>query len=78
MLIKQKNPSLHRNLVLGAFLRIANSVLNKGKSAIPPLFNCLGVLSSASEKTKLQKFFLRTVILLIQVSLYPFFLLELV
>ena len=33
--------------------RIANSVLNKGKSTIPPLFNGLGVLSSASDKAKL-------------------------
>ena len=32
------------------FWQIANSVLNKGKSAIPPLFNRL--LSSASDKTK--------------------------
>ena len=35
------------------FWQIANSVLNKGKSAIPPLFNRLGVLSSASDKAKL-------------------------
>ena len=35
------------------FWRIANSVLNKGKSAIPPLFNRLEVLSSASDKAKL-------------------------
>ena len=34
------------------FWRIA-SVLNKGKSAIPPLFNGLEVLSSASDKAKL-------------------------
>ena len=34
-------------------MRIANSVLNKGKSAIPPLFNGPGVLSSASDKAKL-------------------------
>ena len=33
--------------------RIANSVLNKGKSAIPPLFNRSEVLSSASDKAKL-------------------------
>ena len=33
--------------------RIANSVLNKAKSAIPPLFNGLEVLSSASDKAKL-------------------------
>ena len=33
--------------------RIANSVLNKGKSAIPPLFNGPEVLSSASDKAEL-------------------------
>ena len=35
------------------FWRIANSVLNKGKSALPPLFSGLEVLSSASDKAKL-------------------------
>ena len=35
------------------FWRFANSVLNKGKSAIPPLFNGLETLSSASDKAKL-------------------------
>ena len=35
------------------FWRIANSVSNKGKSAIPPLFNWQEVLSSASDKAKL-------------------------
>ena len=35
------------------FWRTANSVLNKGKSAIPPLFNGSEVLSSASDKVKL-------------------------
>ena len=35
------------------FWRIASSVLNKGKSAIPPLFNDPEVLSSASDKAKL-------------------------
>ena len=36
------------------FWRIANSaLLNKGKSAIPPLFNDLEVLPSASDKAKL-------------------------
>ena len=34
------------------FSQIANSVLNKGKSAIPPLFNGPEVLSSASDKAK--------------------------
>ena len=35
------------------FWQIANSVLNKGKSAIPPLLNEPEVLSSASDKAKL-------------------------
>ena len=35
------------------FWQIANSVLNKGKSAIPPLLNRPEVLSSASDKAKL-------------------------
>ena len=35
------------------FWRIANSVLNKGKSAVPPLFNGPEVLSSASDKANL-------------------------
>ena len=35
------------------FWRIANSVLNKGKPAIPHLFNGPEVLSSASDKAKL-------------------------
>ena len=34
------------------FWGIANSVLNKGKSAIPPLFNGSEVLSSVSDKAK--------------------------
>ena len=32
------------------FWRIANTVLNKGKSSIPPLFNGPEVMSSASDK----------------------------
>ena len=35
------------------FWRVANSVLNKGKSATPPPFNGPEVLSSASDKAKL-------------------------
>ena len=35
------------------FWQIANSVLNKTKSAIPPLFNGPEMLSSASDKAKL-------------------------
>ena len=53
MLLKHKNLSLPRNLALQDFWQIANSVLNIGKSTIPPLFNGLGVLSSASDKAKL-------------------------
>ena len=50
MPLKQKNLSLSKNLVLGT---LGDSVLNKGKSAIPPLFNGPEVLSSASDKAKL-------------------------
>ena len=50
MLIKQKTLSLPRNLVLG--WQIANSVLNKGKYAIPPLFNSPELLSATSDKAK--------------------------
>ena len=52
MLLKQKNPSHPRNLVLGTFGELL-SVLDKGKSAIPPLFSGPEVLSSASDKAKL-------------------------
>ena len=38
---------------LGSFGELLNSVLNKGKSAIPPLFNGPEVLYSASDKAKL-------------------------
>ena len=34
-------------------MKITNSVVSKGKSAIPPLFNGLEVLSSASDNSKL-------------------------
>ena len=59
--------------------QIADIVLNKGKCTIRPLFNDLVVLSSASDKAKLSKTcsyktFLRTLILITQVSLYLFFL----
>ena len=52
MLIKQKSLTSQK---LGSrdFWQIANSVLNKGKSAIPPLFNGPEVLSSASGNAKL-------------------------
>ena len=52
MLIKQESITFQK---LGShnFWRIANSVLNKHKSAIPALFNGPEVLSSASDKAKL-------------------------
>ena len=52
MLIKQ-NSITSQKLGSWDFWQIANSVLNKGKFAIPPLFNSPGVLSSASDKAKL-------------------------
>ena len=45
MLLKQKNPSFSKNLVL-----------SKGKSAIPPQFNSLEVLSSASDEARNSNF----------------------
>ena len=50
---KTKKSSTSQKLGSRDFWRIANSVLNKGKSAIPPLFNRPEVLSSASDKAKL-------------------------
>ena len=47
-----KTPSLPRNLALGTFGELP-SVINKAKSAIPPLFNRLEVFSSTSDKAKL-------------------------
>ena len=61
------------------FWQIANSVLNKGKPGIPPLFNGQEVLFSASDKQNfLLKTFLRNLILMNLVSLYLFSLLELI
>ena len=58
------------------FWRIANSIFNKGKAAIPPLINSPEVLSSVSIKQNcLLKTFLRTLILMTEVSLYLFSLL---
>ena len=50
---KTKESITSQKLGSRVFWRIANSVLNKGKSAIPPLFNGSEVLSSASNKAKL-------------------------
>ena len=49
MIIKQKSPSLAKNFVPWT----SHELLNKGKSAILPLFNGLEVLSSASDKLQL-------------------------
>ena len=54
MLIKQKSPSrVHQKLGSQDFWRIADSVLNKSRSDIPPLFNGPESLSSTSNKAKL-------------------------
>ena len=45
-----KESVISQKLASREFWRIANSVLNKGKSAIPPLFNGPEVLSSALEE----------------------------
>ena len=50
---KTKESITSQKLGYQDFWQIANSVLNKGKSAIPPLFNSQEVLSSASDKAKL-------------------------
>ena len=50
---KTKEPITSQKLGSQNFWQIANSVLNKGKSAIPALFNGLEVLPSASDKAKL-------------------------
>ena len=49
---KTKESITSQKLGCRDFWRIANSVLNKGKSAIPPLFKDSEVLSSASDKAK--------------------------
>ena len=50
---KTKEPITSQKLGSRDFWRIANSVLNKGRSVIPPLLNGPEVLSSASDKAKL-------------------------
>ena len=60
--------------------QITNSVINKGKSPIRPLFSNSEGLSSPSDKGQscLLKSFLRTLTLMDQVSLYLLSLLELI
>ena len=61
------------------FWRIASSFLNKGKSAIPPLFNGQELLPSASDKAKLfAENFSKNSGLGDAVSLYLFSLLEVI
>ena len=62
------------------FCRITTSVPSKGKSAIPPLFNCPAeLLFSASDKAKLfAKNLWSTLILMTQLTLYLLFRLELI
>ena len=50
---KTKESIISQKLGSQDFWQISNSVLNSGKSAIPPLFNGPEVLSSASDKAKL-------------------------
>ena len=50
---KTKEPITSQKFGSRVFWRIANGILNKCKSAIPPLLNGLEVLSSASDKAKL-------------------------
>ena len=52
MLIKQESIT-SQGLGSRDFWRIANSVLNEGKSVIPPPFNGPELMSSASDKAKL-------------------------
>ena len=50
---KTKESITFQKLSSGDFWGIANSVLNKGKSAIPPLFNGPEIWFSTSDKAKL-------------------------
>ena len=79
MLLKQKSFSLPRNLISVTFGKISEIAINKAKPAILSLFNCLEVLSSTSVKIKLSaKTFVKTLILMTQVSLNLLYLLELI
>ena len=70
---KTKESITFQKLDSRVFWRIANSVLNKGKSGIPPLFDGPELLQNCLLKT-----FLRTLILMNMVSLYLLSLLELI
>ena len=53
VLIKQKSPSLSRNLALKTFGKFAKNFLGKGKPAMPHLFNDPEVLPFAPDIEKL-------------------------
>ena len=75
MLIKQKSPLLSRNLALVTF----GEMLIVFSTKVNLLYLLLlEVLASASDKAKLQKTILRTLILMTHASLYLFSLLELI
>ena len=77
---KTKEPITSQKLGYHDFWRIADSVLDKGKYATPPLFNGREVLSSASDKEEsLAKTFSKNSNLDDSgVSFYQFTLLELI
>ena len=76
MLIKQKSPLIPKNLAIGTFGEL---LIVFQKYAIPPPFNDPEVLSSACDKAKLfVENFLKILILMTQVPLYLFSLLELI
>ena len=78
---KTKEPISSQKLGSWDFWGIANSVLKKGNSAIPPLFNSTAqrlCLLHLIKQNCLLKTFLRTLILMTQVSLYLLSLLELI
>ena len=75
MLIKQMSPLLSRNLALVTF----GEMLIVFSTKVNLLYLLLlEVLPSASDKAKLQKTILRTLILMTHASLYLFSLLELI
>ena len=78
MLIKQKSPLLPKNLALVTFGKLL-IVFSTKVNLLYLLFNGPEMLSSASDKAKLcAENLLRTLILMTQVSLYLFSLLELI
>ena len=80
MLIKQNSPSLSRNLTLETFGKLP--MIDKGKSASTQYILYLTAqkccLLHMIKQNCLLKTFLKTLILMTQVSLYLFFLLELI